>query len=132
MVGVNNVSALNETAGSVAYLSRKCNDCPTEKPCELGFRGADTFEGSKKKKSGSLLTTAVFLAGLGALAVGGLGYAHKTGAIAKLFPNTTKEWLKKSRDYLGVAAQKCYQWCSTVKSTGKKWIETVTGWFGKK
>ena len=134
MGAIAGMNLMNETAGSIAYTSRKCADCPEGKPCEkaVAFRGndTDTFESSEKKKPNKALLATAIAIGVGVLSVVGLGYAHKKGPV-DLFKDATG-WKATANNYLNTAAEKCHEWCSTVKSTGQKWLNTVKGWFGGK
>ena len=75
----------SETAGSIAYRNNSL-----EKSQSPNFKGQGAYYlENETKKSPSMM--GILLGGLtiGALAIGGLGYAHKTGFFQKA------EWLKK-------------------------------------
>lgn len=107
-----------ETAGSVAYGNNSL-----EKLQSPNFKGQGVYYlENETKKSPSMM--GILLGGLtiGALAVGGLGYAHKTGFFQKA------EWLKK----LEPAGKKCHEWCTTVKTKSIELWDKVKNFFSKK
>ena len=108
----------SETAGSVAYGNNSL-----EKLQSPNFKGQDVYYlENETKKSPSMM--GILLGGLtiGALAVGGFGYAHKTGFFQKA------EWLKK----LEPAGKKCHEWCGTVKTKSIELWDKVKNFFSKK
>ena len=133
MVGVSN-AVLNETAGSVSYAARKCNECPVGQPCDKGvsFRGTDTFEGSGKKKSGSLLKTVALLIGLGAVSVAGMGYAHNKGVFNTLKSKVKKDSYKTILEKVDDAAKTCKGWCDTALEKAEGLRIRIKDFFNKK
>lgn len=138
---MNSVSFVNfrgsgsESTGSVAYKD-KTTECPTcgttncEGACEgkVNFKGYDSFESSNKKGTSTLGVVAT-LAGITAAGIVGLGYAHKTNALNKLKDGTAKDMLSK----LKPAGEKCYSWCSAVKTKSSDCIDNIKNFFsGKK
>lgn len=74
----------------------------------VSFRGAN-YEGEEKKSS--LLTKIFGAAVFSALAIGGLGYAHKADLVGKLKDGKFKDFMRKS----DCVTEKCHEWCSKVK-----------------
>ena len=64
------------------------------------------------------------LAVFAALIAGGLGYAHKSGAISKIKNQNIRKYIEK-------AAEPCYKACAAVKDFGIKCYDKVKGFFKK-
>lgn len=120
-----------ETAGSSARKVRSVNTntCPDDKQgCDtVNFRGNEyAYYGEEpKKKSSPLLAITLGIAGVLGI-IGGLGYAHKSGAIAKL-----KEGAFRDK-FAEPVTNKCHEWCAWAKKTGKTGWEKIKGIFDKK
>ena len=120
---MNNVSFCGvETAGSIG--KRNINPSrmdrikiQTPQTDTVNFRGRDNDESSA---GSSLATLAVFAA----LIAGGLGYAHKSGAISKIKNQNIRKYIEK-------AAEPCYKACAAVKDFGIKCYDKVKGFFKK-
>ena len=112
------------------------NECPKPQYVTTNFKGypADSYE-SSQKKSHPVLAVGGILA-VAALAIAGLGYAHKANWINKLGEG-------KFKNISETVTGKCHEWCSWTKEHGTKvydsskdWcvkqFETIKGWFNKK
>lgn len=103
----------SESTGSIG--KRIGNNTATQEPRlnnepikdTVSFRGSDYEE----KKSTSLITKIGVALGITALAIGGLGYAHKADLVGKLKDGKVKDFLRKS----DCVTEKCHEWCSKVK-----------------
>ncbi|DAB05898.1 TPA: hypothetical protein CPT92_07760 [Candidatus Gastranaerophilales bacterium HUM_13] len=120
---MNNVSFCGgETAGSIG--KRNINPSrmdrikiQTPQTDTVNFRGRDDDDSS----AGSTLAS---IAVLGALIAGGLGYAHKSGFIAKIKNQNIKKYVEK-------VAEPCYKACAAVKDFGINCYDKVKGFFKK-
>lgn len=116
----------NEACGSLAYGKYNQN-CPPENPnCnQVNFRGREDYY---EKKDYTALKAVIGLAGVTALAIGGLGLAHKNNLISKIKNEKLKDFVSKAEP----AAEKCYEWCGKVKKAGMQGIDWVKNIFKRK
>ena len=90
----------------------------------VSFRGDDKIE----EKSSSIGKTLLGALALTAIAIGGLGCAHKYDIVGKLKDGKFKDFMRKS----DVVTEPCHKLCAKTKDYAKKGYETVKGWFNKK
>ncbi len=118
----------SECAGSAARKMRNnVNTCPDDKQgCDtVNFRGNEySYGGEEVKKKSPLLTIGLMLLGAAGI-IGGLGYAHKSGSIAKLKDGAFKE------KFAEPVTNKCHEWCAWAKKTGKEGWDKVKNIFHK-
>ena len=124
-----NVSFNGETAGSVA----KRELTPQrryEAPVQLPEQAPDTvsFRGKEEKEESSFLGGLVKTLVVAGLVVGGLGYAHKTGAVGKLKDGKLKDLLKNSNKI----TEPCYKWYQSAKEFCVKNYNKIKDFFVKK
>ena len=125
VTGINSVNSVNfrgscgESTGSIGYLRNKPEQTDTT---EVNFRGKDTSDGGKKKKT-SLLKYVGGALVLSAATIIGLGYAHKAGAFSK----ATDGFWKKASDFIEPAAKTCRDWCSSIKKFGLGFLDKFKG-----
>ena len=103
-----------ESAGSIGYGNKMADSKP------IKFNGYDDYYKEEKKTSyvGILAGIAAFTA----LAIGGLGYAHKSGVFNK------ENFLGK----LKPVGEKCHDWCKVVKTKSVElWNKVKDSFSGK-
>ena len=117
-----------ESTGSIGFNPTEADIKELEKYNDsINFR-SQAYMAEPKKEKNTLAKTLGVLALLTVGVIGGLGYAHKSGAFDKL----GEGWLKKALGWLEPAGKKCRGWCSTVKTKGNECIKWVKGLFNKK
>lgn len=136
---MNNVSFHGESAGSIGYLN-KLSSHDGESAGSVGkvanTQGGATlvqapecdtvnFRGREEKKQSSVLGKIISLAATVGVAIGGLAYAHKSGAIAKLKDGNIKKYLAK-------AGETCYDWCNNTKDYAEKYYNKIKDYISKK
>lgn len=123
---MNNISFYgSETSGSIA---KRILAEPVRNTASLQAPQGDSvnFKGREKDEKGSSAAGAILgIAAITALAIGGLGYAHKAGWISKLNDGKFKDTANK-------AAEKCHDWCAKIKATSIKYYNKVKDFFSKK
>ena len=116
----------SETTGSVSYL-KLCNS-PAPNITRALPRDTVSFcarDSYYEDEGASASGIAFGVASAAALAIIGLGYAHKTGAISKISHEGTKNFLNK-------IAEPCHNWCSKALNFAKDGIDKVKQFFNKK
>ena len=119
----------SECAGSAARKVRaNYNECPPNQPeCDtVNFRGRGDYPYYTEAKKSSPLSGILWtLAGAG-LAIVGLGFAHKKGAIDKLKDGKFKNKIAEP------VTNWCHEACAWTKDKGMSAINWVKGIFHKK
>ncbi len=116
----------SETTGSVSYL-KLCNS-PAPNITRTLPRDTVSFCASDSHYNDEGTSTAAVTFGVAsaaALAIIGLGYVHKTGAISKISHEGTKNFLNK-------IAEPCHNICSKTLNFAKESIDKVKQFFSKK
>ena len=115
----------SETTGSVSYLKLCNSPAPnitrTLPRDTVSFCARDPYDDEGVSAS----RIAFGVASTAALAIIGLGYAHKTGAINKVSHEGIKNALNK-------IAEPCHNLCSKILSFSKESIDKVKQYFSKK
>ena len=121
-------STLSETTGSVGYRSFGYDSVP--KIDRTLARDTVSFHGNSdyKEQDSSPVTTVLGVAGMAALAVAGLGYAHKTNAVSKISNEKIRNFLKNSDKI----TEPCYKLCCKVKSLSKNCYDKIVNLISKK
>ena len=116
----------SETTGSVSYLKLCSSSAPnitrTLPRDTVSFGARDSYYEDEGTSTAGI---AFGVASAAALAIIGLGYAHKTGAISKISHEGTKNFLNK-------IAEPCHNWCSKALNFAKDNIDKVKQFFSKK
>ena len=126
MSGINPISFHghgSESTGSISHSSGY-SALPTENSVNFKAQN-DSFE---KNKGTSTIGIIGGIALLGAGAVVGLGYAHKTNILSKMKDGKFKEILQKAEP----AAKKCHEWCATIKAKGTEVWNKIQNTFKSK
>ena len=119
-----------ESAGVPAYTKGTTEvpapQCPPQQPnCDtVNFRGRDNNDNNGGKWAVGIIATLALAAG----GVIGLAYAHNTKAISKLSDGKFKDFVKKAEP----AAEKCSEWCNTIKTKSVELWNKIKDKLGKK